>query len=54
MALFQGAFHVGFAGAALGFGVLAETVGYVPVFYGGGACAFVGVLAMITARERPA
>ncbi|MFQ5415751.1 MAG: MFS transporter [Myxococcota bacterium] len=54
MAVFQGAFHVGFAGAAMGFGVLAEHSGYVPVFYGGGICALVGVLVMVTARARGA
>jgi MFS family permease len=43
MALFQGAFHVGFAGAALGFGMLAEAAGYPVIFFGGGMCALVGL-----------
>jgi MFS family permease len=51
MALFQGAFHVGFAGAALGFGALAETSGYPPVFYGGGLCAFTALILLIAARK---
>jgi MFS family permease len=46
MALFQGAFHVGFAGAALGFGALAEVAGYPAIFFGGGACALVGLVVL--------
>jgi MFS family permease len=47
MALFQGSFHVGFAGAALGFGALAESSGYPPVFYGGGLCALGALLLLV-------
>jgi MFS family permease len=50
MALFHGAFHVGFGGAALGFGALAESAGYPPVFYGGGSCALVALIALTASR----
>jgi len=55
-ALFQGSFHVGFAAAAAGFGALAEAVGYPAIFYGGGACALVGLLVLAASpagRARP-
>jgi len=57
MALFQGGFHVGFASAALGFGILADQQGYGPVFLGGGACALLGLVAIAAApvvRATPA
>lgn len=39
MALFNGAFNVGYAGGVFGLGLLAESVGYPPVFRVGAACA---------------
>jgi predicted MFS family arabinose efflux permease len=52
MALFQGAFNVGFAAAALGFGVLAERAGYPPVFYVGGLCALSALFLLVAFPER--
>jgi predicted MFS family arabinose efflux permease len=52
MALFQGAFNVGFGAAALGFGVLAENSGYPPVFYAGGSCALAALLLLAASPER--
>jgi len=54
MALFQGAFHVGMAGAALGFGALADSAGYPPVALGGGLCAFSGLLLLLARSRRRA
>jgi len=53
MALFQGAFNVGFSGAALGFGWLADAIGYPPVFVVGSLCALValGLLLVLTPVE---
>jgi MFS family permease len=39
MALFNGAFNVGYASGVFGLGLLAESVGYPPVFRVGAACA---------------
>jgi len=54
MALFQGGFHLGFATSAVGFGWLAESFGYAPVFYGGAACAGVALVVLLGSRARPA
>jgi MFS family permease len=55
MALFQGAFNVGFSGAALGFGWLADAIGYPPVFVVGSLCALValGLLVLTPAESHP-
>ena len=53
MALFQGAFHVGFAGSALAFGALAEIAGYPPIFYGGGLCALVALIVLAASSGSP-
>jgi MFS family permease len=53
MALFQGAFHVGFAGSALAFGALAEIAGYPPIFYGGGLCALVALIVLAASSGAP-
>jgi len=52
MALFQGAFHLGFAASALGFGWVAETVGYPPVFNGGAACAGIAWVLLVASGAR--
>jgi MFS family permease len=53
MALFQGAFHAGFAAAASGFGMVAAQRGYTVVFFGGGACALLGLLVIAASARRP-
>jgi MFS family permease len=52
MALFQGAFHLGFAMAALLFGWVAESKGYPQVFNGGAACALIALVVLIASGDR--
>jgi predicted MFS family arabinose efflux permease len=52
MALFQGAFHLGFATSALGFGWVAESHGYPPVFNGGGLCALAALVVLVASNAQ--
>jgi predicted MFS family arabinose efflux permease len=56
MALFNGAFNVGYAGGVFGLGLLAEAVGYPPVFRVAAvcaACAFAVLWVSRPRRQRP-